>query len=162
MKSVCFTGHRNVRATDSLISLLNETLTELIENGAVEFYAGGALGFDMLCERAVLELREKFPHIRLNLLLPCPPEIQTAKWNSSDKEEFYRILDAADSKKILSDTYFDGCMKRRNHALVMLSDVCVCYCTRSGSGTGQTVRMAQKYNMTVINIANIANIADKF
>ena len=153
MKSVCFTGHREIRETASITSLLNKTLTELIENGVTDFYAGGAQGFDMLCERAVLDIKEKIPQVRLNLILPCPPEIQTAKWNSSEKEEYYSILCAADSVKILSEKYYDGCMKRRNQALVMLSDICVCYCTRPRSGTGQTVRMAQEYNLNVINLA---------
>lgn len=153
MDSVCFTGHRNVRETAYIMYTLTNLLTDLIENGVTEFYAGGAQGWDMLCERTVLNLREEFPQIRLHLILPCPPEIQTAKWSSEEREEYRRIFDAADSRKILSDTYYDGCMKKRNQLLVKLSDICVCYCTNPRSGTGQTVRMAQKNGLTVINIA---------
>ena len=154
MKSVCFTGHREVKETDTIRYLLDKVLTDLIEKGVTDFYAGGALGWDMLCEKAVLNLREEFPHIRLNLILPCPPEIQIAKWNSSERSEYFRIYTASDSVKILSDTYYDGCMKKRNQALVELSEICVCYCTRFRSGTGQTVRMAEKNNLTIINIAD--------
>lgn len=44
MKSVCFTGHRKIKVANELMSRFNETLTYLIENGAINFYADGALG----------------------------------------------------------------------------------------------------------------------
>ncbi len=68
----------------------------------------------MLCERAVIELREKYPHIKLHLVLPCPAEEQTAKWNESDKREFMELLSAADMVEVCSEHYYDGCMKVRN------------------------------------------------
>ena len=155
MKSICFTGHRNVKVTGELVSLLNKTLTDLIENGAVDFYAGGALGFDMLCEQAVLDLREKFPQIRLHLVLPCSPEEQTARWNDTQKIEYYKILKTADMVEYTSKHYCDGCMKIRNARLVELADCCVCfYDNRSMSGTGQTVRMAMNKGIKIINLAD--------
>ncbi len=78
MKSVCFTGHRNVKETAELKKSLLEQLVKLIDEGADVFYAGGAVGWDMLCESSVIELRERFPHIKLHLFLPCPAEEQTA------------------------------------------------------------------------------------
>ncbi len=71
MKSVCFTGHRNIKETAELKKALIKQLVKLIDEGATDFYAGGCVGFDMLCESAVIKLRERFPHIRLHLILPC-------------------------------------------------------------------------------------------
>ncbi|MCH5350158.1 MAG: DUF1273 family protein, partial [Oscillospiraceae bacterium] len=127
IKSVCFTGHRNVRITNELLALLNKTLTDLIENGAADFYAGGALGWDMLCEQIVLDLRKKYPHIKLHLVLPCSEAEQTARWNDMQKEEYRRILNSANDTEYTSDYYYDGCMKVRNARLVELADCCVCY-----------------------------------
>ena len=154
MKSVCFTGHRNVRITNELLALLNKTLTDLIENGAADFYAGGALGWDMLCEQIVLDLRKKYPHIKLHLVLPCSEVEQTARWNDMQKEEYRKILNAANDIEYTSDHYYDGCMKVRNARLVELADCCVCYYdNRSRSGTGQTVRMAMDKGIKIINLA---------
>ena len=152
-KCCCFTGHRVLKITDDLIDRLNDTLTELIGNGVTDFYAGGAIGWDMLCEQEVLRLRERFPQIRLHLVLPCPPDVQTAKWNIKQKAEYQRILTAADEVEILSETYYDGCMQKRNARLVELADCCFCYwnTNRKRSGTAQTVRMAQKKCIDVIN-----------
>ncbi len=153
-KSVCFTGHRNIKKTAELKKALIKQLVMLFDEGADVFYAGGAVGWDMLCERVVIELREKYPHIKLHLVLPCPADEQTAKWNESDKREFMELLLVADMVELCSDHYYDGCMKVRNQRLVDLSDVCVCYYNESNkrSGTGQTVRMAEKKNICIINL----------
>ncbi|MCH5193820.1 MAG: DUF1273 family protein [Oscillospiraceae bacterium] len=153
VKSVCFTGHRNVKVTDELVFLLNKTLTELIKNGAVDFYAGGAIGWDMLCEQTVLDLRNKFPQIRLHLVLPCSSEEQTADWSNAQKAEYQKILTAADMVEYTSEHYYDGCMKVRNVRLVELADCCVCYYdNRRRSGTGQTVRIAVKKGIQIFNL----------
>ena len=151
--AVCFTGHRNVKETAKLKEALINQLVKLINEGATDFYAGGAVGWDMLCERVVIELRERFPHIKLHLILPCSSEEQTAKWSESDKTEYMRLLLEADTVEICSEHYFDGCMKLRNQRLVDLADVCVCYYNgKQRSGTGQTVRMAERQGKTIINL----------
>ncbi len=155
MKSVCFMGHRNVKETAELKNALINQLVKLINEGVADFYAGGAVGWDMLCESAVIELRERFPHIRLHLILPCPAEGQTEKWSESDKAEFRRLLLAADTVEICSEHYFDGCMKLRNQRLVDLADVCVCYYSgKQRSGTGQTVRMAERQGKVIVNLVD--------
>lgn len=155
MKTCCFTGHRTLTFTHELSKNLAETLMKLIENGVTDFYAGGALGWDMYCEKMVLRLKQMYPQIKLHLVLPCPAENQTLKWNADAKAEYYKIMSAADSTEILSDHYYDGCMQKRNQRMVDLADVCVCYCTRPKSGTGQTVRMAQSKGLDIFNLAHI-------
>ena len=152
-KSCCFTGHRIIRITDELVERLKGTLTELINNGITDFYAGGAIGWDTLCEQEILRLRERFPQIKLHLVLPCPPDEQTLKWNVTQRAEYKRILNAADDVEILSKKYYDGCMQKRNARLVELADCCVCYYdNRSRSGTGQTVRMVNNAEKRLINL----------
>ncbi len=153
-KSVCFTGHRNIKETAELKKALIKQLVKLIDEGATDFYTGSAVGWDMLCESAVIELQEKYPHIRLHFVLPCPAEEQTAKWCERDKREFLELMSAADTVEICSEHYYNECMKARNQRLVDLSDVCVCYYNESNkrSGTGQTVRMAERKNICIINL----------
>ncbi len=155
MKSVCFTGHRSIKITDKLKAALTKVLCRLIEKyGVTDFYAGGAVGWDALCAQTVINLRSVYPQIRLHLVLPCREADRTAKWNDSQKAEDKKILSAADSVEYTSQKYFDGCMKKRNARLVELADICVCYYNdkNSASGTGQTVRMALRNNIRVINI----------
>jgi len=86
---------------------------------------------------------------------PCPAEEQTEKWSESDKAEFRRLLLAADTVEICSDHYFDGCMKLRNQRLVNSAELCVCYYSgKQRSGTGQTVRMAERQGKVIVNLVD--------
>lgn len=98
MRSVCFTGHRTIKITRELKAALINVLRELIENeDVVDFYAGGAVGWDTLCAQAVIALRRHYPHIRLRLVLPCCETEQTSKWNAEQQADYKMILAAADS-----------------------------------------------------------------
>lgn len=154
MKKIFFTGHQNAVLGSDERQYIFRLLIEYVSEGTVDFYAGGAKGGDMLFENMVLIVREHYPMTKLHLVLPCPPEEQTAKWSKSDKEEYMRLLNAADSVEIVSEHYGKDCMKKRNERLVELGDVCLCYYNerRRRSGTGQTVRLARISGRKVINI----------
>ncbi len=153
MKSICFTGHRKLSETETLSKRLYQSLEEAVKNGVSDFYAGGAVGFDTVSSALVLKLREVYPHIKLHLILPCPNEEQTENWSEEEKAEFYRILGLADGVEYTSEHFYKGCMKVRNARLVELADGCFCYWNpdRQRSGTAQTVRMAQKRKIMIVN-----------
>ena len=152
MKNCCFTGHRKVKITDELKAGLRSVLTELIEKGVTEFYAGGAVGWDMICEKTVLDLKQEYGEIHLHIIMPCPLDEQTQNWDLQQITEYRSIIERADSVEIVSENYSKDCMKKRNARLVELADVCVCYYKNKRSGTGQTVRMAEKKGIEVINL----------
>lgn len=153
-KSCFFTGHRTVKITGELLERLDSKLTEMINDGITDFYAGGAVGWDTICAKRVLALKEKYPQIRFHLVLPCPPKQQTLKWNDDQKTEYDMILKNADDTRIVSKEYTNDCMRNRNARLVELGDICICYYNEKDkrSGTGQTVRMAEKADKTIINM----------
>ena len=156
-RSACFTGHRTIKADISTFStLLSSVIERLItDNGVTDFYAGGAYGFDAVSAFSVLHLKENYPEVKLHLILPCSKEEQSRKWTAEQKAELENLLRLADSVEYVSDRYYNGCMKARNARLVELaSDYCICYWNPSNfrSGTGQTVRMAQKKGIEVINL----------
>ena len=153
MKKICFTGHRNIKITPGIKFKLSEVIENFIKKGVEDFYAGGAIGWDMLCETTVLKLKKNYPQIKLYLILPCPPEQQTKGWSDSNKIIYNNILSSADSE-ICSLSYYNGCMAKRNQRLVDLSDICICYCKNFRSGSGQTIRMAEKKGLEIINLAD--------
>ncbi len=112
MKKIFFTGHRQSRVyTEDMRNAIN-LLRKLVIEGATDFYAGGARGWDMIFETMVLDLRDNyFPLVKLHLVLPCPPEEQTENWGSYDMQQYQKILKAADSVEIVSPHYDKNCMK---------------------------------------------------
>ena len=151
--TVCFTGHRKILNGEYEILALRlcETITNLIERGYRYFGVGGALGFDTLAAKTVLELKRTYPHIKLILVLPC--RNQTLYWTPCDKQIYDNICRLADKVTCLRDKYEPGCMHARNRHLVENSSVCVCYLTHYGGGTDYTVSYAENLGLEIINLA---------
>ena len=152
--TACFTGHRKIPSNEILTvkKRLIETISTSIENGYRYFGAGGALGFDTIAAQSVLELKQKYPDIKLILVLPCPN--QTRGWDKNDVTEYERIKSKADKVVYTSDHYFRGCMQKRNRHLVDNSRCCICYLKKESGGTFYTVDYAKKSSLTIFNIAN--------
>ena len=152
-KTVCFTGHRELPAEylPGISKRLEDTLVTLIEQGYRYFGAGGALGFDTLAAQAVLRLRERYPQIRLILVLPCLN--QTRGWPQADIDTYKEFKRCADKVTYTSEHYFRGCMQKRNRHLVDNSSACICYLTKSAGGTAYTVNYARRMGLRIINIA---------
>ncbi len=72
-RTCCFTGHRHLpdNQKEKIAERLEEAVVTLIHSGYLYFGAGGALGFDELCAKTVLRLRQSYPEIKLILVLPC-------------------------------------------------------------------------------------------
>ena len=156
-RTACVTGHRNIDASDlpSLTRRLNETIEMLILKGVVFWGCGGARGFDLLAGAAILTLREKYPAVRLIMVLPCRG--QEYRWTEQDKQTYREILAAANKVVYISETYYEGVMAKRNRWLVEQSSYCVAYLKRERTGTSQTVRFAMQQGLTIINLAESLN-----
>lgn len=155
MKSVFFTGHRDKKISRIDLAILLMLLNECINLGVLDFYSGGAQGWDAYFAYFITVLRDDdYFNVKLHLVLPCPPNEQTEGWADKDIKLYDYILKSADSVEIVSPHYDKNCMRKRNERLVELGDICLCYYNekRRRSGTGQTVRMAEKAGKGVINI----------
>ncbi|MDD5924118.1 MAG: SLOG family protein [Clostridia bacterium] len=154
MERTClFTGHRDIPSgVNQLIFTKTEEMVErLIKEGYLYFCAGGALGFDTIAAFAVLKLKERYPDVRLILVLPCLS--QTKGWSSEDVKTYENIKKQADKVVYTSEKYTRGCMHKRNRHLVDNSSACIAYLTKSKGGTAYTVDYAIKRGLTVFNIA---------
>ena len=155
MKTICFTGHRQIdsRTRRQLSAELLRELERQIREGASVFRAGGALGFDTLAAQAVLKLRRKHPEIRLELILPCPS--QADAWATADKRLYENILANADTVRYTSTQYYAGVLQLRNRQLVEASDTCIAYLTNShGGGTAFTCALALRKGLKFVNLAD--------
>lgn len=153
-KACCFTGHRIVGKDDFSYDRLIGYIKGLYKiKGVDTFICGGAIGFDTVAGEAVLEVKKEIPELRLVLFLPC--KNQDARWNSADKKRYGNILKSADYVDCPDTEYKDGVMKARNYKMVDNSSYCICYFNgKFASGTGQTVRYAQKSGKPVYNCYN--------
>lgn len=155
-QTVCFTGHRSIPGKDyaRLYDLLQQTVEQLIRDGASIFRTGGALGFDTMAALCILNLRRQYPHIRLELILPCPT--QTEQWQESDVLLYEQIMERADIYRYVSQSYYTGVLQMRNRSLVEGADVCVAYLrTSNGGGAAYTAAYALKQGLELINLQDL-------
>lgn len=152
-RTACFTGHRNIPTNmQGVIENSLDTVIEMLYQRGVVFYGcGGAYGFDMMAEYAVLRAKKRHREIKLILVLPCRD--QDKYWNYESRTMFSDILSKADKVVYTSESYSGGCMHKRNRHLVNYSGYCVSYCTKTGGGTAYTVGYAKQNGLEIIDIA---------
>ncbi len=152
MESCSFSGHRVIAQAKlaPLKDLLRRAIAYAYEQGCRSFYCGGAVGFDTYAAKEIILFRVKHPDVRLILLLPCAD--QSEGWSDMQRAAYDYILSEADEAVILSDSYARGCMQKRNRDLVERADMLICYVGREGSGSSQTLHLAEKKGIPVYNL----------
>lgn len=159
MYRVSFTGYRPEKLPFSgendpmcvdLKNRLSNQIRKLAADGADEFFTGMARGVDMWAAEAVLALKADHPHIHLNALIPCPD--QTKGWSARDTARYQAVLEACDRSQVISPRYTNGCMQRRNRALVDSCDVLIAVYDGKSGGTGYTVNYARIKDKKIIMI----------
>ena len=162
MNKVCaFTGHRpsklpwRCNKTDSrcvaLRAVLAEQIAVLVNAGFTQFLSGMAEATDTWCALSVLDLREKYPTIKLHCILPCKE--QADKWTASSRDLYRSILERAYSIVYVSRTYHKNCMLNRNHFLVEhAAALLAVYNGERRGGTAVTMRCMRKMGREIIVI----------
>ena len=160
--SCLFTGHRALPEDRVEVEKLQELTAQAIRDayaaGFRVFYAGGAVGFDMLASVELLNARSAGLH-DVKLILALPHFGHYKKWKGVEQRVFAKILQRADEVVYLESEYKPGCMQQRNRYMVQRCARCICYCNKSTGGTAYTVEQAKKAGLTIVNLAESAQIS---
>lgn len=152
MKVCCFTGHRELprdRETQrSLEQAIRKAVTDAIADGFTVFYAGGAVGFDMLASIEVLLQKRSHPELKLIEALPFPGHDKT--FSAEDKQRFAMVKGLADELVYVSEAYHEGCFRRRNEYMVDRSERLIAYVRRPVGGSASTYAYAQKCGIETV------------
>ena len=140
-----------VRTIQTYCRAAKKEIITLIESGIIYFGVGGALGFDTIAALTVLNLKEKYPQIKLIMVLPCIE--QADSWSKDDVKIYNQILGQADKVVYTSEHYHSGCIHKRNRHFADNSSVCICYLADSKGGTAYIVNYAQQKGSQIINIS---------
>lgn len=156
LRTCFFTGHRRLPAAkiDEIKEKLSGNIEKLIiEYDVRDFISGGALGFDTVAAKAVLELKEKYPHIRLLMYLPCYG--QSKKWGYRQRFQYQLLKSHADEILYVTEKeYTPDCMQLRNMRMIKDAFFCISFCIMNNTGTGLTLKNAEEVGTRIINIAD--------
>ncbi|MBQ4154283.1 MAG: DUF1273 family protein [Clostridia bacterium] len=159
-KTCFFAGHRPYKFTyepeqeerflTTLKNSINKTVREAFDNGYDTFLCGGAIGFDIMCAESVIELKKKFPQVRLVCMLPFENHHNSfpAEWQT----RFTDILDACDFIDYVSPDYVTGCYYDRNHNMIKNSSLLITFFDGKGGGTARVVAAAQSAKLKITNL----------
>ena len=136
---------------------LRDTIEGLIGCGYAHFISGGAMGMDMFAAEAVLDLKEDYPWIILEMASPF--DAQAARWEPEYQARHARLFAEADIVTVISHNYTRACMFRRNRYLVDNADLLLAAYDGKPGGTAMTVEYAHHTGIPVQTIMPIARAA---
>ena len=162
-KKVIFTGHRPEKLpgmgndSNPLLQMLKSILYYQIYSSAEEgyeyFISGLARGVDLWAAEYVLEIKKKFPQIKLICAKPYPAH--GSNFKGSDLFSLRNVLEKADEVVCVSDEYSRDCYKNRNYYMVDRSSKLIAMVNDYKSGTGQTISYAKK-NGLLLSVTDIS------
>lgn len=164
-KVVCFTGHRIEKLpckergslqTLMLKSFLYKEIYDCIQRGYTVFVTGLSTGVDIWASTIVMSFMEKHPEIKLISVSPYKDFGEDRK--NADYWEFRNTIDKSSEVIYISENYYKGCMKKRNLAMVNMSDLIIAIIKEDRSGTSQTIRYANEKGLET----HIISIGDAF
>ena len=149
-KRCAFTGYRPAKMpfgydeTDprciEFKARLRDTIETLISEGFAHFISGGALGMDMFAAEAVVDLKEMYPWIILEMVSPF--DAQADRWNDEYRMRHDQLFTSADIVTATGHEYTKACMFRRNRYLVENADLLLAAYDGQPGGTAMTVQYA--------------------
>ncbi len=149
-KRCCFAGHSELADRDKIYESILKLIEKLItEENALEFRVGHYGDFDSLCAKAVRSLKDKYPHIHLDLIIPYI----TA--NIRDLKAYYNEnFDSITVAEIPQNTPKRFYISKCNEYMIEMSDFLICYVERSFGGARYTLDYAKRRkHIKVYNIA---------
>lgn len=139
-----FFGHRDVSI--KIESTLKCVLEEIIQKEKADiFYVGSQGDFDFMAKRLLVQLKNKYPHIKIIIVLAYMPK-------NADEITFGEYIETLypDGLEYSPRRY---AIDRRNRWLVEHSDMVITYVTRNYGGAAKFKSLAISKGKRVIEIS---------
>ena len=123
--------------------------TLICDKGVNEFWVGNYGQFDKLCARAISEIKKKYPHIVLILIIPY-----LTKELNENKDYYNTKYDGILLASLPENIPPRYKIIKANRYMVDRSDFLICCIEHSWGGAYKTVEYAKgKNNITVYNVS---------
>ena len=149
MSGICaFFGHRDTLVTNELEKKLEQTILDLIDEGIDEFWCCEQGNFDWLARMTMLKIKKDNPFIHLCYIPTCDIR-QYSNLRQQHLNEHYEIIYT--DEMVSSHPRFS--ITKRNQYIAKNSDVIICYITSNSGGAYNAIKIAQKFDKRIINLA---------
>jgi len=138
--TVTFCGHGKIKYDIDAEKKLLFVIEDLIIKGATEFLFGGYGNFDILCAKVVKNLKNKYPYIKLTLVI--------AYLNRKYNLDFYDET----VYPPIENTPLRFAILKRNQWMVQNSQILIAYVQNDWGGAAKTLQYAKKNKKKIINL----------
>lgn len=162
-KTCCFTGYRvekfpfplknGVPEFNDLENKIYDAVFSLVDDGFTTFYCGMATGFDLLCGKAVIDLKRYMPQREIKLIAAVPFREQSSSFSEMWKKLYDIVLNESDGMICFNEKFTKGCFNERNRYMVDHSSTVVCYFDGQTGGTANTLKYASSKGRVIKNLA---------
>jgi len=122
----------------------------LYDAGFRHFMCGMARGCDIYFCEAVLTLRDIYPDVTIEAVIPCSE--QADKWGAAWRERYFELVARCNRETLISMHYTRDCMHRRNRFMVDNSALIITVFDGRPGGTMATRRYAASKNLEIIDL----------
>lgn len=144
MAACTFFGHRD--CPSSISGKLRDEIERLItEEGVDTFYVGTQGDFDRIVYSGLIELRERYRHIKVYRILAYLPTLREVAKNRS-------ALDDTVVPEGIENVHSRYAIVHRNNWMIDRSEYVIAYVNRSFGGACKAVERARKKGRTIISI----------
>ena len=141
MTACTFFGHKECYGLDGQVVF--RAIEELISQGIDTFYVGNQGQFDSTVYSCLKQLRKKYPHIRVCVVLAYLP---TEKNRYDDMEDtMYPEIEGHPKFAI----------ERRNNWMIANAEYCICHIDHTQGGAYKFAKKAQRQGRRMISLGNV-------
>ena len=114
------------------------------------FLSGMSVGTEMLASEIILELKERYPHISLESVIPY--ENQASRWNEELRDRYFNIAACCDRETMLQKHYSPDCFNRQDLYMIEKADIIISAWIQPTTRKDRDLSFAQKLGKRVIDI----------
>ena len=147
----CFAGHGKMNYGEETRNQVYLKCRELVADfGVKEFWVGHYGDFDKLAASVIRELKQQYPAVRLNLVIPY-----LTKGINENKEYYYKNYDAILMAQIPDGTPRPYRILKCNEYMVNEASYLIAYVSHSFGGAAKTLAYAsRREHIKIFNFAN--------
>lgn len=128
-----------------------EAVEKLYNDGCRLYITGCSDGFDLIGGQAVIDLKQKYPDVKLMAVVPFVG--QEERYTIQDQATYDFVLEHSDEVVTLAEKFVSGDQYlRRNDYMLERATHIICYYDGQRGGTMYTYNRAKKAGLEIINI----------
>ena len=131
---------------------LYSRLEALIRGENVDhFLCGMSAGPEMLASEVILELREKYPRISLESVIPY--ENQASRWSEELRDRYFNIAACCDRETMLQKHYSPDCLDRKDLYMMEKADIVLFARPHTARRRAKELSSARELGKQVVDIS---------